>query len=102
MKKIGYCKVTALKAIEEVKDGDWNDIINWLEDNGTKWEKAMQDAEDTQDEEQVNKESDIDDDEENFADSYKESKVLASEASLIDISVASFLIHSRQLSYSHT
>ena len=27
---MGYCEMTALKAIEEVGDGDWNDIVNWL------------------------------------------------------------------------
>ena len=38
---MGYCKMTALKAIEEVGDGDWNDIVNWLKHNGEGCERVF-------------------------------------------------------------
>ena len=38
LENFGYSEMTALKAIEEVGDGDWNDIINWLEEHGDYWE----------------------------------------------------------------
>ena len=42
----GYCEMTALKAIEEVGDGDWNDIENWLEENADKCEESFRGAQD--------------------------------------------------------
>ena len=33
--------MTALKAIEEVGDGDWNDIVNWLKHNGEGCERVF-------------------------------------------------------------
>ena len=41
-----YSEMTALKAIEEVGDGDWNDIENWLEENADKCEECFRDAQD--------------------------------------------------------
>ena len=45
----GYCEITALKAIEEVGDGDWNDIENWLEENADKCEESFRGAQDEYD-----------------------------------------------------
>ena len=42
----GYCEMTALRAIEEVGDGDWNDIENWLEENAVECEESFRDAQD--------------------------------------------------------
>ena len=42
----GYCEMTALKAIEQVGDGDWNDIENWLEENADKCEESFRGAQD--------------------------------------------------------
>ena len=39
----GYHKMTALKAIEEVGTGDWNDIENWVKENGDKFDELFQD-----------------------------------------------------------
>ena len=39
-----YSKRTALKAIEEVRDGDWNDIENWLKENADKCEESDEDG----------------------------------------------------------
>ena len=36
-----YSEMTALKAINEVGDGDWNDIVNWLKENADKFEKLF-------------------------------------------------------------
>ena len=41
-----YCEMTALKAIEEVGDGDWNDIVNWLKENADKCEESFTLAQD--------------------------------------------------------
>ena len=38
---MGYGEMTALKAIEEVRDGDWNDIVNWLKRNGEGCEREF-------------------------------------------------------------
>ena len=38
---MGYGEMTALKAIEEVGDGDWNDIVNWLKHNGEGCEREL-------------------------------------------------------------
>ena len=38
----GYHKMTALKAIEEVGTCDWNDIDNWVQENGDKYEELFQ------------------------------------------------------------
>ena len=40
----GFCEMTALKAIEAVSGGDWNDLVNWLEENGDEWEAIFQEA----------------------------------------------------------
>lgn len=65
VEKFDYSKTTALKAIEDVKGGDWNDVENWLKRNGPTWEKAVQEAEDTEDDEEVEGvESEIEDAEE--------------------------------------
>lgn len=40
----GYCEMTALKAIEAHKDGDWNDIVNCLEENAGEWEASFQET----------------------------------------------------------
>ena len=40
----GYCEVTALKAIEEVRGGDLNDIFNWLKNHGEEFESAEDEA----------------------------------------------------------
>ena len=45
----GYCEMTALKAIEAVEGGDWNDIVNWLEKNGDQWEEIFQEAQGVED-----------------------------------------------------
>ena len=38
--KLKLSKMTALKAIEAIGDGDWNDIDNWLVENGAEYEAA--------------------------------------------------------------
>ena len=38
---MGYGEMTALKGIEEVGDGDWNDIVNWLKRNGEGCERVF-------------------------------------------------------------
>ena len=53
VEKFDYSKTTALQAIAEVNGGDWNDIVIWLKRNGQIWEKAVQEAEDTEDDEGV-------------------------------------------------
>ena len=40
----GYSEFTSLKAIEEVGSGDWNDIENWLEENGEKYDEMFEAA----------------------------------------------------------
>ena len=40
-----YHEMTALKAIEEVGTGDWNDIENWVQENGDKYEELFQEEE---------------------------------------------------------
>ena len=41
----GYNEMTALKAIEVVGNGDWNDIENWVEQNADNFEELFQDHE---------------------------------------------------------
>ncbi|CAI8017205.1 E3 ubiquitin-protein ligase rnf213-alpha [Geodia barretti] len=52
LERIGYCELTALKAIEAVDGGDWNDIENWLEYNGGEWEEIFQEAQEGEEEEE--------------------------------------------------
>ena len=42
IEKCGYSELTSLKAIEEVGSGDWNDIENWLEKNGEKYDELFE------------------------------------------------------------
>ena len=43
---LGLCEMIALKAIEEVGDGDWNDICNWIKCYGEQYyEKLFRGAE---------------------------------------------------------
>ena len=56
---MGYGEMTALKAIEEVGDGDWNDIVNWLKHNGEGCEIAFRG-----DEEEEQEDSEIEEEEE--------------------------------------
>ena len=42
LNQYGYSKFTALKAIEEVGSGDWNDVQNWLEEHGDRFEEIFQ------------------------------------------------------------
>ena len=42
----GFSEMTALKAIEEVGDGDWNDIEKWLEENAVECEESFRGAQD--------------------------------------------------------
>ena len=59
-----YCKMTALKAIEAVEEGDWNDIVNWLKENADECEEAFQEAAEGDESEQEPEESEAEDDEE--------------------------------------
>ena len=59
--KLKYSKMTALKAIEAIGDGDWNDIDNWLVENAAEYEAAFQETQ----AEEVRKELEGFDDEEN-------------------------------------
>lgn len=58
--KLKYSKRTALKAIEANRDGDWNDIDNWLVENAAEYEAAFQKTQ----AEEVRKELESFDDEE--------------------------------------
>ena len=58
-----YSEMTALKAIEAVGDGDWNDIINWLEEHGNYWEAIFFAGEKEDVEESEVEVSDMDDSE---------------------------------------
>ena len=49
-----YHEMTALKAIEEVGTGDWNDIENWIQENGDQYDELFQEG----DSEEDDKESD--------------------------------------------
>ena len=57
IEKYGYCEMTSLKAIEEVGDSDWNEIQNWLEENGDKYEELFQEAEGQDEEEEEEEEA---------------------------------------------
>ena len=53
----GYSEMIALKAIEVVGNGDWNDHENWLKENADKYERGLEDGvkeeiEDSEDEDQ--------------------------------------------------
>ena len=51
IEKFSYSEMTALKAIEAVGDGDWNDIIkNWLDENADEFEAELQEYEEEESE----------------------------------------------------
>ena len=50
IEKFNYSKMTALKAIEAVGDGDWNDIKNWLDENADEFEAELQEYEEDESE----------------------------------------------------
>ena len=56
VEEFGYSEMIALKAIEEVGDGDWNEIENWLEENGDKCEELFQKDEEVDKEMEENEE----------------------------------------------
>ena len=45
IEKFSLSEMTALKAIEVVGDGDWNDIKNWLDENADEFEAELQEYE---------------------------------------------------------
>ena len=45
IEKFSYSEMMALKAIEAVGDGDWNDIENWLEENADELEEEYEEEE---------------------------------------------------------
>ena len=60
----GYCEMTALKAIEAVPDGDWNDIVNCLEEHAGEWETAFLKSEHSEGGEMIEEEPEHSEDEE--------------------------------------
>ena len=53
-----YLEMTALKAIEEVGTGDWNDIENWVQEKGDKYEEVFQEQEVEEDDDNESGEED--------------------------------------------
>ena len=68
----GYSQKTALKAIEEVDDGDWNDIVNWIEENGDKWEQKFNECQESEEEEEEVEDVDTDEESEKCDDQERE------------------------------
>ena len=64
LNKYGFCEKTALKAIEAVPDGDWNDIVNCLEENAGEWETVFLKSQEAEGEEGVEEEPEYSEDEE--------------------------------------
>ena len=54
-----YSEMIALKAIEAVGDGDWNDIMNWLEENGDEWEQNLIETQESDEEGIENEDTDV-------------------------------------------
>ena len=50
--KFAYSEMTVLKAIEAVNGGDWNDIVNCLQDHGDEWDEMFEEAEETDESEE--------------------------------------------------
>ena len=65
IENFGYPEKTALKVIEEVGDGDWNDIENWIEENGEEWERKFNECQESEEEEEI---EDVDTDEDSEED----------------------------------
>ena len=69
-----YNEITALKAIEVVGDGDWNDIENWLRKNANRFEQELlQDDQGKEEEEQM---SDSEDEEKQMSDHDSEEEIV--------------------------
>ena len=61
----GYSEMTALKAIEAVDGGDWNDIENCLNENAAEWETTFVEAGTSEDESvEMEQDSEVEEDEE--------------------------------------
>ena len=66
VEQFGYSEMTALKAIEEVSDGDWHEMVNWLEENADKYEELFQKDEEVGEEEEEDEEESEEDEEMNY------------------------------------
>ena len=62
----GLSEMIALKAIEEVGDGDWNEIENWIQENGEKYEELFQKEEKVDEEVEEDGEESENDEEMNY------------------------------------
>ena len=71
-----YNEMTALKAIEMVGNGDWNDIYNWLQKNADKFEQQLL-LQDYQGEEEKEQMSDSEGEEEQMSDSEEEEEQMS-------------------------
>ena len=73
--QFGFRERTALKAIEEVGDGDWNDVENWLMENANEFEQMFRESEGEDDAEEVVEEVPDEEDNEFDSDSDNHDKV---------------------------
>ena len=81
-----YSKLTALKAIEEVGSGDWNDVQNWLVVNGDRFEQMSQEYDHQEDETEEEFEDEQDEDSESGSeDEMPEREPLSKYYTLYDI-----------------
>ena len=78
LENYGYCEMTALKAIEAVNGEDWNDLVNWLQENGDEWEAIFQEAQECEvAQEEEPEDSEIEDYEGSVEDSLEDEDVEA-------------------------
>ena len=73
----GYSESTALKAIQEVGSGDWNDVHNWLEEHGDIFEERVQDYDQRDDREQEFQGDQDEDSESDSQDEVSEKEVIS-------------------------
>ena len=69
-----FSEKTALKAIEAVDDGDWNDIVNWIEENGEEWERKFNECQESEEEEEI-EDVDTDEDSEDMYDQERDNEM---------------------------